>query len=60
LKISDLAQGKVCHASADLLFFEQNEHEMSRFWSGDWTPGRRTFVLSNEFTYILSLIFFKQ
>jgi len=60
LKISNLVQKKVCHALAGLFFFEQNEHEMSRFWSGGWTPGGRTFVLSNEFTNILSLIFFKQ
>lgn len=32
---------------------------MSRFWSGKWTPGNRTFVLSNEFINILSLTFFQ-
>jgi hypothetical protein len=29
-------------------FFEQNEQQVSRFWSGKWTIGGRTFVPSNK------------
>jgi hypothetical protein len=44
--------------AAGFFFFEQNEHEMSRFWSGGWTLGGRTFVPSIESTDILSPNFF--